>query len=69
MVIWALLLFIAACIIADTARRYDEKKGDDKYSFCDFLQYSWVDSDARCGHLIATTVSYDHTGNHVIYFT
>ena len=66
MVIWALLLFIAGCVIADTARRYDEKKYDyDPYTFCDFLKEPQADSDARCGHLIGTTVSYDQIDNHV----
>ena len=57
MVIWGVLLFIAGCLIADTALKYDEKKfGKDRWSFCDYLKIDLVGSDARCGHLVGTTV-------------
>ena len=49
MVIWAVMLFIAGCVIADNVREYEDKK------ICDILKY--FNSDARCGHLIAATVS------------
>ena len=54
MVIWAVLLFISACLIADAARHYDNnKKGTPPQTLCD-----WLDdfSDAKCGHLIGATV-------------
>ncbi|XP_028392253.1 uncharacterized protein LOC114516860 [Dendronephthya gigantea] len=55
MVIWGLLLFISGCVIADTAVKYDEKKFSySPWSFCDFLKLSWVNSDARCGHLVGS---------------
>ena len=53
MVIWGVLLFIAGCLIADTALKYDEKKFG-RLTFCDYLKL--VGSDARCGHLVGTTV-------------
>ena len=53
MVIWGVLLFIAGCVIADTARQYDEKKFG-HWSFCDYLKL--VGSNARCGHLVGATV-------------
>ena len=53
MVFGALLLFIFACLIADTARQYDDLK-QKHGSFCDSLRYNM--SDARCGHLIASSV-------------
>ena len=57
MVIWGLLLFIAGCVIADTARQYDEKKFDtDPWSFCEYVKLKHVNSDARCGHLVGATV-------------
>ncbi|XP_046842507.1 proteolipid protein 2-like isoform X2 [Xenia sp. Carnegie-2017] len=48
MVIWAVMLFIAGCVIADNVREYEDKK------ICDLLKY--FNSDARCWHLIAATV-------------
>ena len=56
MVIWGLLLFIAGCVIADTARQYNHKRTQDFKSFCDFLKLKSIDSDARCGHLVGATV-------------
>ncbi|XP_028392019.1 plasmolipin-like [Dendronephthya gigantea] len=53
MAIWALLLFISACLIADTARQYD-KSVTGGISLCDFLDN--VDHDAKCGHLIAASI-------------
>ena len=67
MVIWGVLLFIAGCIIADTARQYDDKTLKITYrvsgtvvylTFCDSLKEDWVNSDARCGHLVGATVSW-----------
>ena len=55
LVIWALLLFISACLIADTARQYD-KKNLLNFSLCDILDQS--DYDAKCGHLVAASVSF-----------
>ena len=49
MVIWGVLLFISGCLCADAARVYDDK------GFCGVLDA--VKADARCGHLIAATVS------------
>ena len=53
MVIWAVLLFISACLIADAARHYDNEKKNTHRTLCD-----WLDdfSDAKCGHLIGATV-------------
>ena len=61
MVIWALLLFISGCVIADTARKYDDKTFySTGLTFCDFLKktrsYGGSSTDARCGHLVGATV-------------
>ncbi|XP_046842634.1 plasmolipin-like [Xenia sp. Carnegie-2017] len=48
MVIWAVMLFIAGCVIADNVREYEDKK------ICDGLKFA--KRGARCGHLIAATV-------------
>ena len=55
MVIWGLLLFIAGCVIADTARQYDEKKFEG-VTFCDAHKNLNLKNDARCGHLVGATV-------------
>jgi hypothetical protein len=58
MIIWGLLLFISGCIIADTARQYDDRKWSG-HTFCDLLKtniYSFGSTDARCGHLVGATV-------------
>ena len=60
MVIWAVLLFISACIIADTVRYYDNEKKKTGYTMCHWLAHYIDRSNARCGHLIGATVC-DHT--------
>lgn len=56
MVIWAVLLFISACIIADTVRYYDNEKKNTRHTMCYWLTYYVHRSSARCGHLIGATV-------------
>ncbi|XP_046842638.1 uncharacterized protein LOC124436712 [Xenia sp. Carnegie-2017] len=48
LVIWALMLFIAGCFIADTVRQYEDK------NICYWLKFAKY--DARFGHLIDATV-------------
>lgn len=55
MVIWAVLLFISGCLIADAARHYDNDKEGTKHTLCDYLALRDV-NNARCGHLIGATV-------------
>ena len=55
MVIWAVLLFISGCLIADAARHYDNDKEGTIFTLCDLLKYH-DKNDARCGHLIGATV-------------
>ena len=55
LVIWAVMLFIAGCVLADAARKYDNDKKRSNYTFCSYLKAR--NADARCGHLIGATVS------------
>ena len=61
MLIWGVLLFISGCLIADTARQYDDKTmpfiAIGHLTFCDLLK-DWAKSDATCGHLVGATVSW-----------
>ena len=63
MIIWGVLLFISGCIIADTARKYDDKTYfTTSITFCDMLKtkypYNYYStSDARCGHLVGASIT------------
>ena len=65
MIIWCVLLFISGCIIADTARKYDDKTYYiTSITFCDLLKTkseynNYESSDARCGHLVGASVCSD----------
>ena len=54
MVIWAVLLFISGCLIADAVRHYDNDEEGTGRTLCDWLDLA--KNDARCGHLIGATV-------------
>ncbi|XP_046842637.1 plasmolipin-like [Xenia sp. Carnegie-2017] len=54
LVIWAVMLFIAGCVLADAARKYDNDKKGSNYTFCSYVKAR--NADARCGHLIGATV-------------
>jgi hypothetical protein len=65
MAIWGVLLFIAGCVMADTARKYEVDEAtysSYSWTFCDFLKKDegylggWPGSDARCDHLVGATV-------------
>ncbi|XP_046842630.1 uncharacterized protein LOC124436706 [Xenia sp. Carnegie-2017] len=54
LVIGAVMLFIAGCVLADAARKYDnDKKGYD-HTFCSYLKAK--NADATCRHVIGATV-------------
>jgi hypothetical protein len=65
MAIWGVLLFIAGCLMAHAALKYEVDVyafHHAKYSstFCDFLKKGvagkWPKSDARCDHLVGALV-------------
>ncbi|XP_046842629.1 plasmolipin-like [Xenia sp. Carnegie-2017] len=54
LVIWAVMLFIAGCVLADAARKYDNDKKGPYHTLCSYLKAR--NADARCGHLIGATI-------------
>ena len=62
MAIWGVLLFIAGCLMAHTALKYEvdvSKFHHDSSTFCDYLKKGldkWPRSDARCDHLVGALV-------------